>query len=498
MKVIIADDDKVTTGLLEKTLRKWNFEVFTADNGEQTLEMIGNGNIPDIILLDWEMPVMDGMEVCRYLRSETGLEKIYIIMITSRDQKKDLIKGLEFGVDDYIPKPVDLRELRARIRVGERIIRLERLLEDRALIAENNYQHILDRSLHGIIHLIASRDSIWSGDNVIAEVNPALCSLLGYSKEEIYRIKVKDLFHPGDHYRTRIMFDQLLEGSIPDFKYECRLMTKEQNIKWVNISMVCLSEIGSGKRRVLMIVEDISRRKFEDMEMMKRMMKYHYEEGNVYFVREKVMDRSVDAFQELLSIGYDGIALSRMSEREFRKRVRKDHHFYWLAEHGSPNALKPNVSILMEKIEELPKKSVIFIDRLDYLIVRNDFDSVLFFIQNIREIALLRGSIIIVTMDPATVGDRELSLIEKECHELEPYHKINISEDLLMILKHIYNKHYLNLDANLNSLITELGISRPTARKRVNQLINFDYVLEMKKGRECNFMLTEKASTLFK
>jgi diguanylate cyclase (GGDEF)-like protein len=137
VKVLIADDDQVSRRLLEATLRRWGHEVVSACDGGAAWEILRAEDAPKLAILDWMMPGMDGTAVCREVRRKGGPSYQYLVLATSRDGKKDLLEGLEAGADGYITKPIDLNELRACLRVGERILDWqEQLLAAREALRE--------------------------------------------------------------------------------------------------------------------------------------------------------------------------------------------------------------------------------------------------------------------------------------------------------------------------------------------------------------------------
>ena len=152
MRILVAEDDAVTRKILAATLERLGWEVITASDGTaawHALETLGGENAPELVLLDWMMPGMDGIEICRKLRSTPGFEFIYIILLTSRSEKEDLAMGLMAGANDYIAKPFHPIELESRVRVGERMAKLQRSLATRVTELEEALAHV--QRLQGLL-----------------------------------------------------------------------------------------------------------------------------------------------------------------------------------------------------------------------------------------------------------------------------------------------------------------------------------------------------------
>ncbi|OIP56226.1 MAG: hypothetical protein AUK34_11575 [Ignavibacteria bacterium CG2_30_36_16] len=136
-KVLIVEDEKDTSFILDKLLTKNGYEVVIAHNGQEALELLKNF-MPRVILADWTMPVMDGLELCNILKADEKYKLIYFIMLTARASLKDRITGLDVGADDFLVKPIENQELLARIRTGIRIHNLQNELKniehDKAII----------------------------------------------------------------------------------------------------------------------------------------------------------------------------------------------------------------------------------------------------------------------------------------------------------------------------------------------------------------------------
>lgn len=131
MRILIADDSLVSRHLLEATLRKWNYEVIVACDGAEAWNVLNGDDPPRLAILDWVMPGMTGPEVCKRVRGraqDAELNYTYLLLLTSKSQREDLIEGMEAGADDYLTKPFDQHELKVRLRAGSRVIDLQREL----------------------------------------------------------------------------------------------------------------------------------------------------------------------------------------------------------------------------------------------------------------------------------------------------------------------------------------------------------------------------------
>jgi diguanylate cyclase (GGDEF)-like protein len=149
MRILIADDSIVTRHLLEATLRKWGYEVVVASDGNDAWKVLQTENAPRIAILDWVMPGLTGPEVCKRVREHSRNSEsayTYLLLLSSKSQREDLIEGMESGADDYLTKPFDLHELKVRLRAGTRIIDLQReLLAAREELREQATKDFLTR-----------------------------------------------------------------------------------------------------------------------------------------------------------------------------------------------------------------------------------------------------------------------------------------------------------------------------------------------------------------
>lgn len=149
MKVLLAEDDIVSCRIMEDMLRDWGYEVCVAGDGVAAWKMLQEENAPQLAILDWMMPGMDGLEICRRLHQTNNRNPIYVILLTAKREREDIVSGLEAGANDYITKPFDPEEVRARLQAGRRIVELQSELSGRVKELQEALVHI--RTLQGIL-----------------------------------------------------------------------------------------------------------------------------------------------------------------------------------------------------------------------------------------------------------------------------------------------------------------------------------------------------------
>jgi diguanylate cyclase (GGDEF)-like protein len=153
VKVLVADDERLSREHLSKALQSWGYDVVTTGEGGKALGMLLSSDAPRLALLDWEMPGLSGIEVCRLLRGRAEAPYVYVVLCTGREGQRHLIDGLAAGADDYVRKPFDLSELEVRVRAGRRVV----LLQDQLLEAQSELER---RALHDSLTGVKNRGAI--------------------------------------------------------------------------------------------------------------------------------------------------------------------------------------------------------------------------------------------------------------------------------------------------------------------------------------------------
>jgi len=149
MRVLIAEDDRVTGEILARTLQRWGYETTNVSDGRQAWEQLRTATAPTLAILDWMMPEIDGPDVCRRVRAELPLANMYLLLVTARESRGDVVAGLDAGADDYIIKPFDPDELRARVAVGVRVLGLQQKLAERVAELQDALANV--KQLRGLL-----------------------------------------------------------------------------------------------------------------------------------------------------------------------------------------------------------------------------------------------------------------------------------------------------------------------------------------------------------
>jgi sigma-B regulation protein RsbU (phosphoserine phosphatase) len=178
MKLLVADDDAMVRRLLQRTLERWGYEVLAVADGAEAWQVLEAADRPEAAILDWVMPGLTGIDVCRRVRERSPEAGTYLILLTSKDRTEDAVAALEAGADDHIAKPFAPDELRARVRVGERIVTLQRILGQRVRALEDALQQV--KRLQGLLPICAwckkvrNDQNYWQGVDVyVAEHSEA-------------------------------------------------------------------------------------------------------------------------------------------------------------------------------------------------------------------------------------------------------------------------------------------------------------------------------------
>ena len=163
MRALIADDDRISREIVARMLAGWKFDVETACDGALAWDALSATTRPTIAILDWMMPELDGTEVCRRLRTSAVSSQVYVLLLTGRQERADLVAGLDAGADDYLTKPFDPEELRARVQVGVRVLTLQQTLADQVTELQDALSRV--KQLQGLLPICSYCKRIRNDEN---------------------------------------------------------------------------------------------------------------------------------------------------------------------------------------------------------------------------------------------------------------------------------------------------------------------------------------------
>lgn len=253
--ILIVDDTRLNLEIM-KTLLQSDYTIFTASTGQAGLHLAQTEKI-DLILLDINMPGMDGFEVCARLKSDPTTENILVIFVTARDDVAEETKGLALGAIDYITKPISAPIVKARVRNHMRMKQYQdRLVQ---LTDLELFRQTFELAAVGIAHVAS--DGRW------LRVNRKLSEILGYSYCELLQLTFQDITHPDD-LETDLQFVQkLLDGSLVSYEINKRYISKQGNTIWANLTVSLVRDASGNPEYFIAIVEDISERKRLELEL---------------------------------------------------------------------------------------------------------------------------------------------------------------------------------------------------------------------------------------
>ncbi|NVM28815.1 MAG: PAS domain S-box protein [Candidatus Helarchaeota archaeon] len=455
------------------------------------------------IIYDSELNLVDinkaGTELLKITKQNIGKNMKEIAPgIEETGRYNSYLKVLETGIpvflEDVVPSPkfgnlhLDIRAFKMGKYLGFVVTDITELKrkEIQLMKTEQKLRNLIDNIPIGI--------STINSDGKIVEMNLALSKLFGYkSTSEFARISFFTHYYtPKDvEVITKLITK---EGSVTNF--ETRFKHKDGSIFWGSISLI-VQATASDQIQYLCILRDITERKENEENLKKQLMKFNLEDGYIYLVKEPIQTLSLEAFNDLLKVGYSGFIISRVHEEKLREVMKGDFKFLWLAEKEDVKSLSPKLLEIEAKIKKIPNKSVILIDRLDYIIFKNGFNETLSFVQRLREFAYLIHFVIILSIDPLTLNEQELRLLEKETREIKSKYMIKLPDSLFEILELIFRQNNLGRKPSYSEIRLELKVSKPTVRKRINHLISLGYLRTFKIGNKKLVELTEKGWYLF-
>ena len=200
MKILIAEDDVVSRRLLEATLARWGYQVVVTRDGVEAWNVLQEEEAPLLAILDWMMPGLDGLEVCRKVRGRQSSTPPYLLILTAKGRQEDIVAGLQAGANDYVTKPFNRDELRARVQVGTRVVDLQQSLAERVRALEDALAKV--KLLHGLLPICSYCKKIRNDQNYWQQVETYIAE---HSEAQFSHSICPDCYHD----RVRPQLEQL-------------------------------------------------------------------------------------------------------------------------------------------------------------------------------------------------------------------------------------------------------------------------------------------------
>lgn len=475
VRILLVDDEKPMRKIIRLLLRDEGYEVFDVASGMAALKKIKEDE-PDLILLDIMMPGMSGIEVLREVKEKHP--KIDVIMVTAYGNLERAVESLRLGAYDFIQKPINQKNFIASIH---------RCLEKRRLNEELNQLKELNER---IVKQMNESIFVQNLEGTITFANPQAEDLLGYGEGTLIGIHWSKLVTPGDMKKVEETIKKGRAGK--QERYECVFLGKDGR----EIPTLCtISPLtdNEGFTNLLCAFIDITERKKAEEKMKRKILKHKVENGNIYLVKNKEIDKAVEVFLELLDIGYKGIVITRSHPEKIREKVKDNTGVIWITEEESPGrALPPKIYAIDREIRDfIARDKVVLLDRLDYLIAKLGFEKVLKLVQNLNELFYIQKGVLILSIDPDTLPPPQLSLLEKETQELELRIKHGISEELYEIIEYIHTENKAGKTPYHRDVAEKFNITKVTVVKRLKLLKTMGLIMSRQKGRYKALELTE-------
>jgi PAS domain S-box-containing protein/putative nucleotidyltransferase with HDIG domain len=261
MKILIAEDDFTTCTILTEMLTKQGHEVVVTVNGAEAWAALQQPDAPRLAILDWMMTEMNGIEVCRRVCTLETDDPPYIIILTAKGEKADIIAGLEAGANDYLAKPFDLGEFHARINVGRRMVELQAAMANKVRQlqeSEERLREVLENSLDA-----SYKRSLQT--NAYDYLSPVFARISGYTPDEMKALPIETvlgLMHPDDRVEIERVIAESMSGAIGTaYQLEYRFKHKEGQYRWFHDQFTVVRNAGGHPLAHIGSVRDITEHK---------------------------------------------------------------------------------------------------------------------------------------------------------------------------------------------------------------------------------------------
>ncbi|MBM4248146.1 MAG: PAS domain S-box protein [Euryarchaeota archaeon] len=437
---------------------------------------------PDLVLMDIRLGGRtDGIEAACAIRERFDVPSVFLTAYADDETLRRARATEPFG---YLVKPFQDRELHATIEMA-----LYRHRAERALRAS-------ELRLRTLVQLAPDAIVMTDVSGGVVLWNRAAEAMFGFSEREVAGRPLSALLDAEGAGRGAAVAAELArKGGLRNL--EIQVAGRSGEPVPVEMSASVLLDQRGRPAGTVSIWRDVSERRRARLEMMSRLMTHELWEGNLYLVKEAAPVLSLECFRELLRAGYRGTMLSRSPAAGAPVDGAPQFEHRWISRRGGEGSLPPDPAALERWVDGLRRNQALLIDRLDYLVSEGGFEGTLRFVHRLRELAYLHGHIVVLSVDPETLPPGELRAFEKESSEVRARSAKALPEDLLEIVRLVYQLNGTGIKPTMREICSELGLSRPTARKRLRNLVRSGHVLLGARGRTKVVELSERGRRVF-
>jgi two-component system cell cycle response regulator len=423
-KILVVDDEVMNLEIMEGYLSN-DYEIALATSGKETLSKVKQFQ-PDVILLDILMPSMDGFQTCKILKDGEDTKFIPIILVTALSSKEDRIKGIEAGADEFLTKPVNPLELKSRIRSLLKLKHQHDLLLEDITLRKKIEQNLKKTNEHLdlLIEMSPIATIIIGKDDRILKVNKSAVELLGFETEDILSTSLSKLICGNQNLNFSDKNDFSVEflkknGHSIELNVSTSIITNNDHEKEMIINLQNISEL-----RGLLIDPSLEK---PSLEKGSETRDYpSVEMGYTYIHHEDYNMGAYDIFSKIVKGGHPGLCITRENPANIRRRYNLSKTpIVWLTKNKkleSPSLDPSEIFKLHPTVESFIKKvhdGIVLIDGIEYLILENDFKSVLKFIEQMNDSIMISDSILIFNIDSKVFDTKEYHLLKRWMKPLE-------------------------------------------------------------------------------
>ena len=255
-RVLLAAGDKISLVHMRALLSKSGYDVLAVEDGTEALRLLESSAAPGLVVLDWIMPGISGLDICRRLTDARKRRQRYVILLTAWNQRDDRVVGLEAGADDCLYKPVDVRELRIRLQIGAQII-LERALRES------------EERFHSAFEYAGAGMALIDSAGQFLQANQALRDFFGYSAPEMQSTDLRKLAHPDDQPPFAALLHDFLEKHRRKAEFERKFVTRDGSTAWAAITLSAVLDAENHPVHLVLQVQNITKRKLAEQALQR-------------------------------------------------------------------------------------------------------------------------------------------------------------------------------------------------------------------------------------